>query len=397
MNCTRIGENESCNENGLVYEIGSLVEYLERVPDRRRRKGVRYSIGNLLLLMLLAKMGGEDNPTGIAEWVAHRKEDLIELLKLPRKSVPHHSTYRRILQEVIEPSQFEELIGEYERSRTRGMHEVVVSIDGKTLRGTIPGGEYRGVHLLAAYLPETGLVLMEIAVDQKENEIVVAPQVLKTLDLNGVIVIGDAMHAQRQISVQIVEAGGDFAWTIKGNQAHTEWAIQRLFASEVANLKKGAPLSRGFQSDCQPITKAHGRIEKRSILVSQELNDYLDWPHVAQVFRIERQVWHAHGQRKTRQVAYGLTSPSPQKASPRRLLEIMRTYWGIENGLHYRRDVTLQEDATRSVVGHAGHNLAILNNLVISLCLPNAHKNLKKARRLFCAKPDQALQLICQA
>jgi predicted transposase YbfD/YdcC len=397
MNFTSVAEKETCNENGLVFEINSLSDYLGQITDRRNPKGVRYSLSDILLLMLLAKMGGEDNPTGIADWISERKEDLITLLKLPRKSVPHHTTYRRVLQEVIEPEHFEEVIGKYQQYRAKDTNEVVVSIDGKALRGTIPGGELRGVHLLAAYLPDAGLVLMEIAVDKKENEIVVAPQILKTLDLKGKIVIGDAMHAQRQVSIQIVEAGGDFAWTIKGNQTRTEWAIQRLFANEVANLKKGLPLSRSVQSARQPTTKAHGRIEKRSILVSQELNDYLDWPHVSQVFRIEREIWHNHGQRRTRQVVYGLTSLTPQQADPSRLLFLMRHYWGIENGLHFRRDVTLREDETRSLVGHAGHNLAIINNLVISLCLSNGLKNVAKARRVFAAKPYQALHLVCKA
>jgi len=278
MDFTSISEKQTCNENGFVFEINSLSDYLGKITDQRNPKGVRYSLANIILLMLLAKMGGEDNPTGMADWIAQRKEELIELLKLPRKSVPHHTTYRRVLQQVIEPEHFEEVIGKYQRNRAKDKNEVVVSIDGKTLRGTIPGGELRGVHLLAAYLPGTGLVLMEIAVDKKENEIVVAPQVLKALDLTGKIVIGDAMHAQRQISIQIVEAGGNYVWTIKGNQARTQWAIQHLFANEVANLKKGLPLSRQFQAASQPTSKAHGRIEKRSILVSQELNQYLDWP-----------------------------------------------------------------------------------------------------------------------
>lgn len=397
MNFTSIEEKQTYNENGLVFDINSLSDYLGKIIDRRKARGIRYSLANIIILMLLAKMGGENHPSGMADWVAHRKEYLIEALKLPRQRVPHHTTYRRILQEVIEPGQFEAIIGEYQRYRAKDQRGIVISMDGKSLRGTIAGGELRGVHLLAAYLPGSGLVLMEIAVDKKENEIVVAPQVLKALDLRGNVVIGDAMHAQRQVSAQIIEAGGDFVWTIKGNQARTQWAIQRLFANEVGNLKKGIPLSKEVQYASQSTTKAHGRIEKRFILVSQELNDYLNWPYAAQVFRIEREIWHHHGQKRTRQVVFGLTSLSSQQASPSRLLDLIRQYWGIENGLHYRRDVTLREDATRTLVGHSGHNLAIINNLVISLCLSNGYNNVAKARRLFAAKPDQALNLICSA
>ena len=100
---------------------------------------------------------------------------------------------------------------------------------------------------------------------------------------------------------------------------------------------------------------------------------------------------------KTHEIVYGLTDLSPQKASPARLLTLTRDYWGIENGLHYRRDVTLHEDATRLTVSQAGHNMAILNNLVLGLCLHCNFNNLAQARRHFCARPDQALTLILEA
>lgn len=124
------------------------------------------------------------------------------------------------------------------------------------------------------------------------------------------------------------------------------------------------------------------------------LNQYLDWPGVAQVLCIIHEVWHDQGKRKARDIVYGLTSLSPQRASPQRLLSLKRGYWGIENGLHRRRDVSLREDATRATVGYAGHNLAILNNLAIALSLSNGHPFLPKAQRLFDAKPEQALRLI---
>lgn len=393
MDSITLANNEDCTCEGFIFEIHSLYAYLQRVADPRKPKGLRYPLATLLLLILLAKMGGQDHPTGISEWVKHREAGLVPLLKLPRKRVPHHCTYRRILQ-ILEPEDFERVVGEYQRSRPLGEQEVVISIDGKTLRGTIAGRETRGVHLLAAYLPNAGLVLMQVAVESKENEITAAPKLLQCIDLNGAIVIGDAMHTQRKISIQIVAAGGHFIWTVKGNQARTEWAIEKLFVHEVVNLRKGVPLSKDFQRAVSKPTKGHGRIEKHTIFVSQALNDYLDWPHLAQVFRLEREVWHDHGQRKTRHVVYGLTSLSPQQANPHRLMHLLRNYWGIENGLHYRRDVTLHEDATRTTVGYTGHNLAIINNLVIALSFSNGCKNVAQARRLFDAKPHLALELI---
>jgi hypothetical protein len=212
MDSITLATNEGCSEEGFIFEIHSLYAFLERVTDPRKPKGLRYPLATLLLLILLAKMGGQDHPTGISEWVKLREEGLVRLLKLPRKCVPHHCTYRRTLQ-ILEPEVFEQVVGEYQRSRPLGEREMVISIDGKTLRGTIVGGETRGVHLLAAYLPGAGLVLMQVEVESKENEIVAAPKLLQSIDLNGAIVIGDAMHTQRKISVQIVAAGGDYIWT----------------------------------------------------------------------------------------------------------------------------------------------------------------------------------------
>jgi predicted transposase YbfD/YdcC len=233
-------------------------------------------------------------------------------------------------------------------------------------------------------------------VDQKENEIVVAPQVLRQVNLQGAIVIGDAMHTQREASSQIVASGGDYVWFVKGNQARTEWAIQKLFVHEMCNLRQGATLGKDFQSHTH-VRKKHGRLEIRTIYVSTLLNDYLNWPHVAQVFRLERVRWHPHYRDRTREIVYGLTSLPPTRCSPERLLLLTQSYWGIENGLHYRRDVTLHEDATRLTIGNAGRNMATINNLVIGFCIRYHGLNVAKARRHFDACLVEAFQLLLAA
>jgi predicted transposase YbfD/YdcC len=369
---------------------------LLRVVDPRKAKGKRYLLETLLTLILLAKLAGEDKPTGITEWVAHRVEQLVELKILPQAKAPCHMTFRRTLSCILSAEELERLVAEYHRSQLQAGVEIVLTIDGKTLKGTIPAGELRGTHLLSVYVPDQGLVLVEANVDRKENEIVGAPKILKQVNLMGAIVIGDAMHTQRSLSEQILAAGGNYVWTVKSNQPRTEWAIQKLFAQEAANVRLEAGLSQEIQVAAL-VTKGHGRRETRTLWASTELNEYLDWPGVQQVFRLERLIWHEKHQGYTREVVYGLTSLSPQQASPRKLIRLLRSYWGIESGLHYRRDVTLHEDATRLTVGQAGQNMAIINNLVIGLCLRHGHTNLAKARRRFSAKPAEAFQLILQA
>jgi predicted transposase YbfD/YdcC len=380
----------SVDENGLIFTTNSLYEYLRNITDTRQSKGKRYSLATLLLVMILAKLCGEDKPSGICDWVGKRMRLLREMKIMKRPQAPCHMTYRRVLQETIPADELDKLLHDYHQQRLKTEQEIILTMDVKTLRGTIPRGETRGTHLRTVYVPKQGLALVQAHVDQKENEIVVAPQVLKQVNLQGAIVMGDAMHTQREISRQIVAAGGDYVWFVKGNQARTEWAIQKLFVHEMCNLRQGASLGKDFQT-CVQVSKKHGRLETRTIFVSTLLNDYLDWPHVAQVFRLERIRWYPFFRGRTRQVIYGLTSRPPERSSPQHLLELTRTYWGIENGLHYRRDVTFHEDATRMTLGNAGRSMAALNNLVIGLCLRQHGSNVAQARRHFSACPADAL------
>lgn len=382
--------NRTVDENGLIFTTSSLYEYLRNITDLRQAKGKRYPLATLLLVMILAKLCGEDKPSGICDWVRRRVRLLSEMKIIKRPQAPCHMTYRRVMQTIIQADEWDQLLHDYHQQRLKTEQEIILTMDGKTLRGTIPRGETRGTHLLTVYVPDQGLALVQVQVDHKKNEIVVAPQVLKQVNLQGAIVMGDAMHTQRETSRQIVEAGGDYVWFVKGNQARTEWAIQKLFVHEMCNLHQGASLGKDFQT-CVQVSKGHGRLETRTIFVSTLLNDYLDWPHVAQVFRLERIRWHPHLRGRTRQVIYGLTSRPPERSSPQHLLELTRAYWGIENGLHHRRDVTFHEDATRLTLGNAGRIMAALNNLVIGLCLREHGSNVAQARRHFSACPADAL------
>lgn len=317
MNYTDLPATQGIYAHHIIYDLRSLFAFLLKVTDTRGRRGKQYPLEILLVLILLAKLCGENTPTGIADWVRYRLDQLVEMNLLTRKKAPCHMTYRRILQLVVSPEQLESLLSEYHPScLQKGTTELVFSLDGKTVKGSIPAGETRGTHLLSLDVPEQGLVLVEARVERKENEIVVAPEILKQVCLEGVIVIADALHTQRELSAQILQAGGNTIWMVKGNQPHTHWAIEKLFVQEACNLQKGAPFSKEIRV-AEQVSKGHGRREKRSLWVSSQLNDYLDWPGVAQVFRLERLIWHEKHQGYTRQVVYGLTSLSAQQASPR--------------------------------------------------------------------------------
>jgi predicted transposase YbfD/YdcC len=377
----------------FVFSLGSLYEYLAKLTDRRRRRGIRYSLATILVLAILAKLCGQDKPYGIADWVNQRRSFLVEALGLKRGRLPHHTTYRRIFESVLSGEELERTLGEFIRQLPQAGQAVVIAIDGKTLRGTITPEDPFGLHLLAAYLPGEGLVLMQMVVEtDKENEIVVAPQLLQCLDLRNKVVVGDAMQTQRALSLQIVEAGGNYVWVVKDNQPTTRQAIEQLFAP--------APPIPGWNNPptdfrtARTVTKAHGRVEERSLTASSLLNSYLEWPGLGQVFKLERRFTTVATGAVYHEVQYGLSSLTEAEASPERLLDIVRSEWGIETGLHYRRDVTFQEDHTRMSHKPQGRVMACINNLVIGLLNHHGFHNHAHARRLFDADPAKALSLI---
>ena len=268
----------------------------------------------------------------------------------------------------------------------------MVSIDGKTIRGTVDLANPRGDHLLAAYLPEEGIVLFQVEAGSKENEITVAPKLLEGIDLRGKVVVGDAAHTQRKLSVQIQEAGGDYLWFAKDNQPTLREDIEQLFEGDNRTVL-GGRVPNDFRR-VRRVGKGHGRRESREITVSSELKGYSDWPGLEQVFKLERHRIRCKDGKEEQEIVYGLTSLSQAEASPERLLHLSRTYWGIENGLHHRRDVTFQEDSTRQTCGHAGRVMAAINNLVISLLRHTSATNLAQARRQCDANPVQTLSLL---
>ena len=189
------GDLQWFEAQGFMVDMGSLYDFLSRLEDRRNCRGIRYKLVNILAFVVLAKLAGEDRLTGISEWVWHRKEALAKAMGLKRPQAPHRTTYSRILGETLEVEELEEAVGNFFAGIPADGQLVQIAIDGKTLRGSIPGGQKRGVHLMAAYVPGEGVVLAQVEVDGKENEIKAAPRLLEAIDPRSKVVSGDAMLA----------------------------------------------------------------------------------------------------------------------------------------------------------------------------------------------------------
>ena len=381
------------SNTGQVINLGSLYDRFEGIRDKRKARGKRYALATILVGMFLAKLCGEDKPSGIAEWVGLRGEWIAKVLGLKRQQMPSHHTYRRTLADNVDVKEFEGLAREHHRHSGEAGYQVVVAMDGKILHGTIDLEVSSGLCLLALYLPGEGITLAQIAIEGKQSEVSAAPTLLGWVDLRNKVVIGDALHTQRQISIQIGKAGGNYVWTVKGNQPQLLQDLQDWFDPTVTLLPGMGCPPKDFQSATHT-HKGHGRLEVRTLTSSSQLNDFLDWSFLQQVFQLERTITISKTGKTRHDILYGITSLSAQQASPSQLLHMLRSYWQIENRLHYPRDVTLHEDQTRFKNHSAAHNMATLNNLVLALIAKSNFPFIPSARRFFAAHPDHALTLL---
>lgn len=393
MDATTVTVHPFGSERACTLDLAASYHHFQNIPDLRDRRGVRYPLALLLTIALWAKLTGACQLRAIAEWARERQGELAERFDLPRPRMPHPTTWSRVFGSAVAVDALEQQLALL-LAPPPSVEEPLpaaeqVALDGKTLRGTIPHGSSQGVHLLSAYAVSTGRVLDQEAVACKENELVAAPRLLTRLPLRGRIISGDAMFAQRNLSTQVVEAGGHYCWFIKENQPTLLDDLKLLFTPRVFPVTKGWSAYPLDFVVVEQHEKGHGRREYRRLTVSSELAGYSDWPYLAQAFEIVRIT--QKGRDISREERYGITSGPASQLSARRLMGVVRGHWGIENGLHYRRDVTLHEDDSQVRMGQAPQVLAGLNNAVCGLLAQAGLNNLAAFQRSMAAAIDRLL------
>jgi predicted transposase YbfD/YdcC len=386
---------QAVGENGVVYDQDSLMACFYDLQDPRHARGKRYSLVTLLTLVFLAKLSGMDSPSAIADWCRAQAAELVELLHLTYPQLPGHSTFRRLFADMIDEESFEQRIRVYHaQQREEGEESGLLSLDGKKQRGTIPPGETQGEATMAVYDPEREQVIAQAAINPSQGEIPAAPKLLSQVELRGKVVLADAMHTQRKLCQQVGDAHAHYLLMVKDNQPTLYHDIETLFT-------RPTPYPRLLDFQTQPKTnKGHGRIEQRTLTALSLLPGEIDWPYIAQVFRLENTFrFLRQGQvvRTEHKVRYGLTSLSRKEANAQRLLILKRKYWQIETGLHYRRDVTFHEDATRMSHPHATRNLTTVHNTILSLFARLGCRNAAATRRRLSADLRLAFSLLTSA
>jgi predicted transposase YbfD/YdcC len=266
-----------------------------------------------------------------------------------------------------------------------------VAVDGKTLRGSRKQGA-ANAHLLSALSQSIGLVLAQVAVEDKTNEINAMLELLANLVLPGRVITGDALLTQHKIVKAIVEHGGDYLLVVKDNQPLLRQDIECVFE---APCELDLTPHELFSERCVCEVSIHGRrIEERVLRASTALCEcYGDdlWPGLGQVLQIRRRITDKRTGSTTTNTAYAITSLSPDRATPTQLLHAWREHWHIENKLHWVRDVTFDEDRSTVRSGSIPQVMAALRNAAIGLLRVLGATNIARACRYYAARPNLAV------
>jgi predicted transposase YbfD/YdcC len=374
-----------------VGDVADLRVFLELVPDPRKRRGVRHSLTSILVVAAVAVAAGARSFAAIGEWAADVPQPLLKRLGTRfdvgrgRFVAPEESTIRRVVG-LVNGDLLDVVIGAWSASRLPARDPVdppvAVAVDGKAVAGTFGRAGGAGVHLLSVLRHEDGVVAGQRQVPTG-GEVAGFTSLLDTIDLAGVVVTADALHTHRGHARYLHRRGAHYVFTVK-----TGWP---LVYTQLDTLPWQDMPCLVFRDT------GHGRTELRTIRIAP-LGDRgfgdVDFPHARHAFLIERYTLrHTTGVRSAH-TAMGLTSLTGDDAHPARIAALVRGHWGIENRLHWVRDVTYAEDASRVRTRNAPRVMASLRNLAINALRLTGHTSIATGLRTMSHDRTRPLQLL---
>ena len=380
---------ETRTEPMAAPRLRSLFECLGEVPECRLARGKRYPLNTVLALAVAARLAGYRGVTAFAQFARLLGQEQLKAVgafyseSKQRYTSPSITTFHNILA-ALPPETLDNAIGQW--TGQHGTARAPVAMDGKDVRGASKQTEKGRRMMVAAVEHGSGLVLGQVEVDSKSNEIPAVRELSNGLDLAGRIVTVDAMHAQHDTARCLLKGHADYVVSaVKDNQ---ETILDDLRAIDWSD----APWH-------ETVDKGHGRIERRRCaavdLTGDAWDGYADLYGRRQAIRIERERELVKDGTRSIEVTYCLTSLGTERAGPEQLLALVRNHWHIENRLHYVRDFTYDEDRCRAYVRHLPHNLACLTNAAIAIVrCKGRFRYLPEANRHYAARAQDALDTI---
>jgi predicted transposase YbfD/YdcC len=346
----------------------SLIEHFEILPDPRVNRTKDHELIDVLVIAVCTLLCAGESFNDMEDF-GRAKEDWFKTFLTLRNGIPSHDTFNRVFA-ALDPKAFLDCFLRWTQSLRQAVAQEIVALDGKALRRAL-NRDQSVKYVVSAWAESNGLVLGQLKVADKSNEITALPELLRVLELSGCIVTVDAMGCQKNIAKEITEADADYVLALKGNQERVHAEVKSFLDAAVAEGSAprpvGAKLSKAAAqlAVLETVEKDHGRIETRRYYQSTELDWFADrakWAGLHSVGMVEaiREV----GAQVTVERRYYLSSLPLDVAT---FARAVRGHWGVENKLHWVLDVQMREDQSRARAGYAAENLATLRRLALNL------------------------------
>jgi len=322
------------------------------MKDPRVERTRYHHLNDILFIAIAAILSGAESWNEIEYYGEMKEEWLKDVLQLPN-GIPSHDTFNRLFS-ALDSDEFEKCFLNWVKSVNKITKGEVVSIDGKTIRGSKKLGFKTATHIVSAWADKNELVLGQIKVEEKSNEITAIPKLLENLLIQDCIVTIDSMGCQKKIARKIVSKQADYILAVKENQKELYEAIQDSF-----RVLKPSDTS-------EDIDYGHGRIETRKCFVLTDLSlveTATKWKGLTSIIKIERERYFKATGKKETESGYYISTLNDALV----INKGVRKHWGIENKVHWVLDVAFNEDHSRKRAGNAAQNFSTLNRIALNL------------------------------
>lgn len=374
--------------DGAISEGVVFLEHFRDLPDPRQPWKVVYPLDEVLLLCLLAVLAGAEAFTDIARFGV-KKLDLLRRFRPFRDGTPAHDHLGDIFA-TLDAERFQQCFVAWVAALT-GSPADVIAIDGKTVRRSADKkGAKAAIHMVSAFAARQRLVLGQVKVAEKSNEIVAIPRLLDMMSIEGAVVTIDAMGCQREIAKKIIDKKADYVLALKGNQGSLREDVELFVAEQKANAFKDTTISRD-----QTVDGDHGRIETRTTTVIHDvawLQERHSWPGLKGIVMVEsiREI-DGKSEYETRFYITSLVLLAAQ------LGLIVRSHWAVENSLHWVMDMIFRDDECRVRTDHAPANFTTIKHMAHNLLRRAPGKDSLRLRRKVAAWDDDFLASLITA
>ncbi len=338
----------------MTLANASLFHHFSTIEDPRINRQKLHQLQDIFFITICGIISGADNWVAIEAYGKAKLDWFKEILEL-KNGIPSHDTLGKVFA-AIDAKQFSHCFTNWVADLSTLSEGDVIAIDGKCVRRSLDKASNKAaIHVVSAWAHQNRLVLGQVKVDDKSNEITAIPKLLEQLDITGAVVTIDAMGCQRAIAKQIIDQGGDYLFSLKGNQGTLHDDVREWFESQKYDQTTYTELDYG-----------HGRIETRQVSVSNEI-DWLkqrhNWPYLNSIIAVT--ATRECGDKVSQETRYFISSLDTD--DKKRLGHAVRAHWSVENELHWTLDVAFDEDQCRTRNGHSAANLTTLRHVALNL------------------------------